>query len=187
MKREKRSKRFSFLVLFFMVGFFFNLPACGEKDQPTEQKKTKSTVQEIKKKASKPADKDKKEVSEEVVAYHYNPMGKKDPFKPLIKVEKKIAERMMIEGPLTPLQKYNLTELKLVAIVVGLGHPRAMVEDSKGDGYILSKGTFIGDSYGVVTEIKENEVVIVEKEVDPSSDEIVQREVSLILYKPEEE
>ena len=28
---------------------------------------------------------------------------------------------------------------------------------------------------------------IVEKEVDPSSDEIVQREVSLILYKPEEE
>ena len=123
----------------------------------------------------------------EYLAYHYNPMGKKDPFKPLIKVEKKIAERMMIEGPLTPLQKYNLTELKLVAIVVGLGHPRAMVEDSKGDGYILSKGTFIGDSYGVVTEIKENEVVIVEKEVDPSSDEIVQREVSLILYKPEEE
>jgi len=94
---------------------------------------------------------------------------------------------LIIEGPITPLQKYTLSELKLVAIIVGLGNPKAMVEDSKGDGYIIRKGTLIGDKYGEVTEIRRNEVVVVEKEIDPNSGEIVQKNVSLILRKPEEE
>ena len=59
---------------------------------------------------------------------------------------------------------------------------KAMVEDSKGDGYILSKGTLIGDNYGEVVEIKNNEVLIVEKEVDLSSGEIVRKEC--IAYSP---
>jgi Tfp pilus assembly protein PilP len=80
-----------------------------------------------------------------------------------------------------------LAELKLVAIITGTENPEAMVEDSKGDGYIIKKGTLIGDRYGEVVEIEKNEVFILEKEIDQSSGEIVYSKVSLILHKPEEE
>lgn len=164
-----------------------HLTACGEKPQRLEKKEIKTTLKKKSGKTVKSALKDEKEKSEEVVAYHYDPMGKKDPFKPLIREEKKITEKVLIKGPLTPLQKYTLAELKLVAIIMGIKDSKAMVEDSKGDGYIISKGTPIGDRYGEVAEIKRNEVIIVEKEIDPDSGEIIHKNVSLILYKPEEE
>lgn len=185
--KRKRSKGVYFLVLFLIVGVLLNLTACGEKPKPPEKKKIVKTSKKISRKSAKPALKDKKETPEEVVAYHYDPMGKKDPFKPFLREEKKIAGKVLIKGPLTPLQKYTLAELKLVAIIIGFKNSKAMVEDPKGDGYIITKGTLIGDSYGEVTEIKRNEVIIVEKEIDPLSGEIVHKDVSLILYKPEEE
>lgn len=185
--RKERSKGFCFLVLFLIGGLLFNITACGEKSQPPEKKKIETTPKKISRKKVKPTLKDKKEAPQEVIVYHYDPMGKKDPFKPLIKEEKKIAERMLSQKPLTPLQKYTLAELKLVAIVIGLENPKAMVEDSKGDGYILSKGTLIGDKFGEVSEIKRNEVVIMEKGIDFSSGEIIHKNVSLFLYKSEEE
>lgn len=186
-KVKRRSKGCCFLVLFFIVGVLLHLTACGEKPQRLEKKEIKTTFKKKSKKIVKSALKDEKEKSEEVVAYHYDPMGKKDPFKPLIREEKKITEKVLIKGPLTPLQKYTLAELKLVAIIMGIRDSKAMVEDSKGDGYIISKGTPIGDRYGEVAEIKRNEVIIVEKEIDPDSGEIIHKNVSLILYKPEEE
>ena len=94
---------------------------------------------------------------------------------------------MNVQGELTPLQRYDLAELKLVAIIVAGENSKAMVEDSKGDGYIVSKGTLIGDKFGEVEKIKSNEVIIIEKEVDPTTEEIISKEVSLILHKPEEE
>ena len=185
--KKERSRGFCFLALFITVGVLFILASCGEKSQPPEKKKIETTSKKVIKKPVKPVLKDEREDSEEVVAYHYDPMGKKDPFKPLIREERTTAEKILMQKPLTPLQKYTLAELKLVAIVIGLENPKAMVEDPKGDGYILSKGTLIGDKFGEVTEIKRNEVVVVEKEVDYSSGEIVHKKVSLILYKPEEE
>ena len=185
--KNERCKGFCLLALFFIVGLLCNITACGEKSQPPEKKKIEAPTKKISKKPVKPALEDKEEASEGVVAYHYDPMGKKDPFKPLIKEEEKIAEKMLIQKPLTPLQKYSLAELKLVAIVIGIENPKAMVEDPKGGGFILSKGTLIGDRFGEVSEIKRNEVVIVEKEIDSSSGEIVYKKVPLILYKPEEE
>lgn len=184
---KERSKGFYFLGLFIILGLLFNLASCGEKSQPPEKKKIETASKKIIREPVKPEIKDKKKDSEEVVAYHYDQMGKKDPFRPLIKEEKRTAEKMLVQGTLTPLQKYTLAELKLVAIVIGLEDSKAMVEDPKGDGYILSKGTLIGNKFGEVTEIKRNEVVVVEKEVDFGSGEIVQKKVSLILYKPEEE
>ena len=163
---------------------------CGEKSQtPVKKENAGPAKKEIKKKVKKSvkAVKGKEKVSEEVVAYHYDPKGKKDPFQPVVFEETKITQNTISEGPLTPLQKYTLTELKLVAIILEQKNPKAMVEDSKGDGYILSKGTLIGDQHGEVSEIKENEVVVVEKLIDPDSGEIIKRNVSLILYKPEEE
>lgn len=185
--RKKRSRNFCFLALFVATCCLVMLPACGD-DKPKSQEKTVGPSSEkVDKKSVKKAVPEKTENHKEVVNYHYDPMGKKDPFKPLIREGEAIAESILGNAPLTPLQKYTLAELKLVAIITGSENPKAMVEDSKGDGYIIEKGTPIGDRYGEVVEIKKNEVVVVEKEMDQSSGEIVYSEVSLILHKPEEE
>ena len=188
-ERKKRSRDFCFLALFFVTGFLFILPACGDDKPKSQEKKIGTTSEKAKKKSVKKAVIEKKESHKEVVKYHYDPMGKKDPFKPLVRegVRISIAGSILGGAPLTPLQKYTLAELKLVAIITGTKNPEAMVEDSKGDGYIIKKGTLIGDSYGEVVEIERNEVVILEKEIDQSSGEIVYSKVSLILHKPEEE
>jgi type IV pilus assembly protein PilP len=186
-KRNKRSRDFCFLTLFIVTGFLFILPACGDDKPKSQEKKIGAASEKTKKKSVNEAVTDKKESHKEVVKYHYDPMGKKDPFKPLIKEGEIISGSILGGAPLTPLQKYTLAELKLVAIITGTENPGAMVEDSKGDGYIIKKGTLIGDRYGEVVEIERNEVVILEKEIDQSSGEIVYSKVSLILHKSEEE
>ncbi len=186
-KRKKRSRDFCFLALFIVTGFLFILPACGDDKPKSQEKKIGANSAKAKKKSVKKAVTDKKEIHNEVVKYHYDPMGKKDPFKPLIREGSRIPGSILGGAPLTPLQKYTLAELKLVAIITGTENPEAMVEDSKGDGYIIKKGTLIGDRYGEVVEIEKNEVFILEKEIDQSSGEIVYSKVSLILHKPEEE
>lgn len=93
--------------------------------------------------------------------YVYDPTGKPDPFRPFILETarpKEIAEQL-----LQPLQRYEISQLKLVAILWGPDAPLAMVEDSTGKGFIISKGSYIGKNDGRVTDILQNEVVITEQ------------------------
>ena len=186
-RKKRRNKGISFVTLFFICGVLCYLPGCGGNNKPSEHKKAEATPKTVK---AKPARKTVKKVEKSVyedAAYSYDPMGKKDPFLPLIKEEGKLNDTLLGQGPLTPLQKYSLAQLKLVAVLQAGEQSKAMVEDSKGDGYILSKGTLIGDKFGEVVQIKDNEVIIIEKEVDVSSGEIIEKNASLILHKPEEE
>jgi Tfp pilus assembly protein PilP len=68
----------------------------------------------------------------------------------------------------TPLQTYQLGQLKLVGVVAesSAGGYRAMVEDSAGLGYIITTGTPIGSSGGVVRSIEPRRVVIEESARD---------------------
>ena len=186
-RKKRRNKGISFVTLFFICGVLCYLPGCGGNNTPSEHKKAKTTSKKAKAKpSSKTVEKVEKSVYDDT-AYSYDPMGKKDPFLPLIKESGRITDNMLDQGPLTPLQKYSLSELRLVAVLLAGKQSKAMVEDAKGDGYILSKGTLIGDKYGEVVEIRKNEVLIAEKEIDSLSGEIVRKNVSLILHKPEEE
>jgi type IV pilus assembly protein PilP len=123
------------------------------------------------------------------VSYSYNPQGKPNPFQPLVverpekpaavkKVEEAKKER---EGPGTPLEKMELAELKLVAVVWDIPKPRAMVEDKGGKGYILSVGTRIGKNQGQVSKITPEGVVVSEKTEAPDG-KTKTREVPLRLY-----
>jgi len=96
--------------------------------------------------------------------YIYDPTGKPDPFKPFILEVKRSKEEA--DKTLQPLQRYELSQLKLVAIIWNIDNPRALVEDSAGKGYIISKGSFIGNNQGKVADILENEVVVTEKSTD---------------------
>ena len=188
MQRKRRSNRGSgYITLFLICGLLCYLPGCGGNSKPPESQKAASAPKvKAENKLKKAAKKVKKPVYAET-GYFYDPMGKKDPFMPLIVEEGDISDTLLSQGPLTPLQKYSLAELQLVAVLQAGKQSKAMVEDGKGDGYILSKGTLIGDKYGEVVQIKDNEVIIVEKEIDVMTGEINERTVSLVLHKPEEE
>ena len=66
----------------------------------------------------------------------------------------------------TPLERYEIGQLKLVGVVSDPKEPRAMIEDSSGLGYIVKVGTPIGPDEGKVRAIKRNEVVIEETYID---------------------
>ncbi|MBW1679253.1 MAG: pilus assembly protein PilP [Deltaproteobacteria bacterium] len=93
--------------------------------------------------------------------YIYDPTGKPDPFKPFILETNRPKE---IAGkPLHPLQRYDISQLKLVGIICKADNPRALLEDAAGKGYIVVRGSYVGKKDGRISDILENEVIITEK------------------------
>lgn len=89
----------------------------------------------------------------------YAAAGRRDPFRPLSMLRAPGPQPM---EPRTPLERYELAQLRLVGVVRQVDPPRAMVEDSAGLGFILTPGTPIGRDGGVVSEIGEREVLVEE-------------------------
>ncbi len=89
----------------------------------------------------------------------YSPAGKRDPFRPF-SLRTKAAPRA--RENLSPLERYELGQLKLVGIIWDIKEPRAMIEDTAGLGYIIQVGTAIGANEGKVKTIRPNEVVVEE-------------------------
>ncbi len=124
-----------------------------------------------------------------IVTYVYNPQGKPDPFKPLyverpeVPRSKKATEKAIeeISSKATPLERMELSQLKLVALIWNIKEPRAMVEDGTGKGYIIAQGTPLGKNKGRVTQITSAGVVVVEQ-YETSTGKLGTRAVSLKLY-----
>ncbi|UCF89998.1 MAG: pilus assembly protein PilP [Desulfobacterales bacterium] len=97
----------------------------------------------------------------------YNPEGRIDPFEPLFKEKQEVAKKKRKRRtPRTPLERVDLSQLKLVGIITADSGNRAMVEEASGKGYIISKGTFIGINSGKVVEIQKDKVIVEEEEED---------------------
>ena len=92
----------------------------------------------------------------------YSPAGKRNPFKPGLPAKNRRPSR----ENLSPLERYELGQLKLVGIVWDAKEPKAMVEDSAGLGYVVKVGTAIGNNDGKIRAINKNEVVIRETLID---------------------
>src|ERR1043166_2152090 len=78
-----------------------------------------------------------------------NPAGRRDPFRSFT-LDIRPEERGQ---QVTPLQRYEIGQLTVVATVWEMNPPRAMLEDSVGMGYIVNPGTPIGGNGGVVCGI----------------------------------
>lgn len=91
----------------------------------------------------------------------FDPAGRRDPFRP-----PKASAALHSGEARTPLQRYEIGQLKLVAIIYNTGQPRAVVEDDQGLGYIVKVGTPIGPNEGSVHSIERGRVVIKEDSVD---------------------
>ena len=92
-----------------------------------------------------------------------SPTGRRDPFRPFTLT---IRSNVRRRENLSPLERYELGQLKLVGVILNSKEPRAMVEDSSGLGYVVKVGTPIGASDGIVKAIKQNEIIIEEFFVD---------------------
>ncbi len=95
----------------------------------------------------------------------YDPTDMTDPFKPFIAEQESVEEKKK-QKPKTYLETLDVSQLDLIAIVIGPEDSWAMVRDAKGLGYVIREGTPIGVHEGKVAEIKENEVIIREKRRD---------------------
>ena len=119
-------------------------------------------------------------INEENLAYVYTPIGKRDPFRSLF--EQLSLEEA--EQQLTDLQKYELDQLKLVAIVSRIANPYAMVEDPEGKGHSLTRGTLIGKNWGRVSAITA-ECIYVKEEYRDYTGRKVANKTPKCLPKPE--
>ncbi|MEW6299361.1 MAG: pilus assembly protein PilP [Thermodesulfobacteriota bacterium] len=96
-------------------------------------------------------------------AYQYNPAGKRDPF--LSPFSGPLEEEIPEEAK-TPLQRFDLGQLKLVGIIWEADEPKALIEDGGGLGYIVTRGTLIGSKGGVIRAIEPKRIVVEEYETD---------------------
>lgn len=117
----------------------------------------------------------------------YNPEGRIDPFAPLFKREQVITvvkeKKKKRPGHLTPLEKVDLSQMKLLGTILAPSGNRAMVTDASGKGYVVTIGTYMGISSGRVVEILRDRV-IVEEEVENILGKIALRKRELKLQKP---
>jgi type IV pilus assembly protein PilP len=110
----------------------------------------------------------------------YNTKGKIDPFetlfheKPSIVLKKAKRKR---RAPRTPLEKLDLGQLKLVAIMRSPDGNKALLEDASGKGYVISKGSYIGTNAGKVVEIEKDRVIVAEEVEDAMGNVTTQRKV----------
>jgi type IV pilus assembly protein PilP len=166
--------------------FLFLVSSCGRgTPPPPAAPKAKTPVAETKKAQPVQAVEkvEKKEVAKiEEPEFSYNPVGKADPFKPFIQLT---PEKLPKSAFLTPLQKYDISQLRLVAIITLPEGNVALVEDQQGRGYFLKRGTAIGRHEGKVKAILKDRVLIEEAYSDVLGQAKV-NEISLFLHRPEE-
>jgi len=194
------------IAIFFTVGIALAFWGCeGKKTQPKEPVVTKqigSSQKTVNKpnKSDEPAATKTNSISETnaepMVASTtvdkrkpYNPIGKVDPFAPLYKDEtEKKPENVVVkpkepERPRTPLEKLDLAQLKLTAIVTTENQKRALVEEASGKGYVVEVGTRIGLERGSVVEIYPDRIVI-EHAAEDDFGKSTSRKRELKLQKP---
>jgi hypothetical protein len=117
---------------------------------------------------AKPPPNGKIENSEGKLAPVENPqpgtvVGRRDPFRPItLNVRTNVSRR----ENLSPLERFELGQLKLVAIIWNIKNPTAMVEDATGLGYTVKVGTPIGSNDGQVKKIGPDALLIEEGFID---------------------
>lgn len=94
----------------------------------------------------------------------YDPQDRVDPFIPLLR-EKEVLMPDIEDKPkriLTPLEKLDLSQIKLVAVILMKNRQLAMVEESTGKGYEVRIGTYIGKNSGQVSKINQSSIIVTE-------------------------
>ncbi|SHI68991.1 Pilus assembly protein, PilP [Malonomonas rubra DSM 5091] len=112
--------------------------------------------------------------------FTYSPAGRRDPFAPLIQKMSKTAVAPKVN--LGPLGKYELGQLRMMAMLVVQGTPRAMVKAPDGKSYTVKLGDLVGPHGGVVTKIETKQIEIDKitgQRIEKAPDRIVVEEAGI--------
>ncbi len=92
-----------------------------------------------------------------------------NPFEPLFREKPTVAmakSKRKKRIPRTPLEKIDLSQLRLVGIILASSGNKALVEESNGKGYVIRRGTYIGTNAGKVVKIQRDKVIVAEEYED---------------------
>ncbi len=94
--------------------------------------------------------------------FTYDSTGKRDPFRSFILEQAK----QKANEEIGPLEQFDISQLKVVAVVWDTAVPRALISDPSGRPYIVSHGSEVGKNDGKVIQIADDMVVVKETYVD---------------------
>jgi type IV pilus assembly protein PilP len=116
--------------------------------------------------------------------FQYTAVGRPDPFTSFLRAQAARQQRKAQDSRvLSPLERFEVTQLKLVGIIHNRTNPdamAAMVELPDGKGFVLKKGHRVGMNQGRVVMIGTDQVQVLEETEDLYGD-IVTRSVVLKL------
>ena len=155
-------KRLNGYYLYLLA--FGLLISCGLSEQPSVPRAPSPPTAGVPKSDAAPAAAEPVTAEKEKVElpFQYNPEGRRDPFKSIIVS----SEKQALAENLPPLQRKELSELKVIGIVWGGFGYGAVIQTPDGRGYPVRKGTRIGLNNGVISRITNKEVIIQEKYLD---------------------
>jgi len=159
-------------LFFIFIAALSFLISCSEKTEVIAPVQPKA--QEDSKKNSVEKQKNDPGVHIAPEAYTYNPNGKVDPFMPVIiegiedESPQKSAnvKKSAQEVPLTPLQKLDVNDFILVAVIATPRGLAALLEDPAMNGFIIKEGMQIGRNSGVIRKILNTSVLIEEQNAE---------------------
>jgi Tfp pilus assembly protein PilP len=160
MPQNPRKRRSRFFIIFLIFFLNCNLALAAEALLYKEPRPMKEIFETRNKTGEKAILIDGKEVT-----YFYDPTNKTDPFKSFIAKMEEVGKKKR-QKPRTYLETLELSQLALIAIIVGPKGNWAMVREAKGTGHVIRKGTAIGTNGGVVHEINDRAVIIREEYKD---------------------
>lgn len=157
------------------AALLWGLACQGESVGPTTDEYEAQRARMASRKAQPPEQAAAQEVPPEEVAegvgasdagFTYDETDKRDPFRSFV-----LDLEQFRETERGPLEQFELNQLSVVAVVWDARHPRALVQDPSGQGYIVRTGTRIGKNQGRIIDISDASVVVKETYVDYLGDE----------------
>jgi len=168
-----KKNKFRLVLLILMYGGFVysQAPGSGKVDAPPVQGSANPSG------ISKPMDSPPDLAGANPIAndvYIYDPTGKRDPFRPEDDKEvisddggkRRSGPAPLAPRELEPLEAFDVSQIKVLAIIWDVKNPRALVKDPNGQTHLLKLKSRIGKKNGFVVAIREGEIVVVEYDAE---------------------
>ncbi len=178
MRFSKHPNKYLILIIAVFMAGAFAFAACGgdEAEDAEKQVDNKSPKKEVSKEKDVVVNKAARRTEIRVddaeyedgnsaeIGYQYNPINKVDPFVSFTQggFDQPNSPGSEAGGVLT---QFEVRYFKLVGIVADEDQPRAIFEDARGHAYVVGIGTKIGRNNGVIEQINDSSVLIIEKRI----------------------